>query len=169
MWSTLTLAPTSGSTTFSGAINDGAGTVALVMSGTGTQVLAGSSNYSGGTTLQNGVLSVSHDYNLGAATGALTLTGGTLQATGGFTLSSSRTVTVGAATINVASGTLIYGGAIAGTGAATLTKIGAGMLQLDGNNTYTGRDGHPDRHLGRHRHPGQHGHGERLGPPRPGR
>ena len=68
----------------------------------------------------------------------LTLSGGTFQASAGFTLSSSRPVTVGTATINVASGTLIYGGAIAGAGAGTLTKIGAGVLQLDGNNAYTG-------------------------------
>ena len=61
---TLTLAPTGGSTTFSGVIQNGTGTVALVMSGSGTQVLAGNNTYSGGTTVQSGVLSVSNDYNL---------------------------------------------------------------------------------------------------------
>ena len=48
----VTLSPSGGTTIFSGAINDGVGTVALVMNGAGTQVLAGSSNYSGGTTVR---------------------------------------------------------------------------------------------------------------------
>ena len=61
---TLSLAATGGSTTFSGVIQNGHGTVALVMSGSGTQVLAGSDTYSGGTTVQGGVLSVSNDDNL---------------------------------------------------------------------------------------------------------
>ena len=110
------------------------------MAGTGTQVLSGSSNYSGGTTIQSGVLSVSQDYNLGTPTGPLMLTGGTFQASSGFTLSSSRAVTLGSATIEVDSGTLIYRGAMANPagGSGSLTKIGAGVLQLDGNNTFTG-------------------------------
>ena len=137
---TLTLAPPGGSTTFGGVIQNGHGTVALVMSGSGTQVLAGNNTYSGGTTVQGGVLSVSNDYNLGATAGALTLSGGTFQASPSFTLNSSRPVSVGAATISVPSGTLIYAGAIANAGATpgTLTKTGSGVLQLDGANTYSG-------------------------------
>ena len=104
----------------------------------GTQVLAGTSNYSGGTTINGGVLSVSQDYNLGATSGALTLSGGTFQASSGFTMNASRPVTVGAATVEIDSGTLIYGGVIAGAASGSLTKIGAGVLQLNGNNTFSG-------------------------------
>ena len=65
----LTLAPSAGTTTFSGTLQNTGGTLALVLAGTGTQVLAGNSTYSGGTTIQSGVLSVSNDDNLGATTG----------------------------------------------------------------------------------------------------
>ena len=70
----------------------------------------------------------------------MTLSGGTFQASPAFTLNSSRPVSVGAATISVPSGTLIYAGAIAnaGTASGTLTKIGSGVLQLDGADTYSG-------------------------------
>ena len=54
----LTLAPTAGSTTFSGVIQNGSGMVALILNGTGTQVLAGSNNYTGGTTVSDGTLEV---------------------------------------------------------------------------------------------------------------
>ncbi len=45
--------------------------------GGGTLVLSGSNNYTGGTTIAAGTLSVSSDANLGAASGALTFDGGT--------------------------------------------------------------------------------------------
>ena len=54
--SVLTLSATGGSTTFSGTIQDGAGGLSLVMSGSGTQILAGSNTYSGSTTLGGGTL-----------------------------------------------------------------------------------------------------------------
>ena len=67
---TVTLAPT-GTSSFSGVIQNGAGTLSLLLAGTGTQILAGSNTYSGGTTIQGGVLGITHDYNLGASSGAL--------------------------------------------------------------------------------------------------
>ena len=73
---TLTLAPPAGTTTFSGTIQNfsgSSGTVSLVVAGTGTQVLAGSNTYSGGTTIQSGALAISNDDNLGVTTGTLTL------------------------------------------------------------------------------------------------
>ena len=45
-----------GTTTFSGTIQDGAGQIALVVNGAGTQVLAGSNTYTGGTTITAGTL-----------------------------------------------------------------------------------------------------------------
>jgi autotransporter-associated beta strand protein len=65
-------------TAYSGAINQATGTVAsLVKTGTGKQTISGSSNFSGGVTINSGTLTAS-----GAAlgTGTVTLAGGTLQA-----------------------------------------------------------------------------------------
>ena len=137
---TLTLTPSGGPTAFSGVLEDGSGTVAVVLSGAGTQVFSRQQH-----------LQRRHDpaerralrqprLQPGCLHRASTLSSGTFRASGGFTLSSSRAVTVGAATVEVDSGTLIYGGAIAEAtpGSGSLTKIGAGVLQLDGNNTFTG-------------------------------
>ena len=64
-----------------------------VISGTGTAVLAerrgtttltGANTYSGGTFLNNGILAVSANNNLGAASGGLTFNGGTLRALADF-------------------------------------------------------------------------------------
>ena len=143
---TLTLAPPSASTTtFSGVIQDGSGTMALVMNGPGTQVLAGVNTYSGGTTIQQGVLSISNDYNLGNTSGAVAITSGTLQATGSVTLNPNRPLSVGpAAGIDIPSGSsLVIAGTITNAGASTgnLTVTGAnggGVLQLDGTASYSG-------------------------------
>ena len=58
--STLTLSATGGSTTFSGVIAGGVplGSISLVMSGSGLQVLSGSNTYTGGTTVGGGTLAV---------------------------------------------------------------------------------------------------------------
>jgi fibronectin-binding autotransporter adhesin len=74
----LTITPSSGSTTFSGAIR---GAVGVVKDGVGTQVLAGASAYAGGTTVSNGTLLVN-----GSITGAVSvITGSTLGGTGAIT------------------------------------------------------------------------------------
>ena len=75
---TLSLAP-AGSTTFSGRIQDGAAKVSLALNGPGIQVLAGSNTYTGGTTVNGGILVAANGSN-GSATGSgsVTLSGGTL-------------------------------------------------------------------------------------------
>ena len=45
------------STTFAGAINDGAGQTALYMTGSGTLTLSGTNSYLGGTIVSDGTLS----------------------------------------------------------------------------------------------------------------
>ncbi len=61
---TLTLAP-AGSTTFSGRIQNGTGKVALALAGPGTQVFASSNTYTGGTTIDGGILVAANAQRLG--------------------------------------------------------------------------------------------------------
>jgi autotransporter-associated beta strand protein len=108
----------------------------------GTLVLSGPNVYSGGTTISNGILSVTADNNLGAdptvANYNLTLSGGTLNASNSFTLNPLRLILLTANSgIGVSSGqTLTYAGAI--NGAAALSKTGSGTLAVSGANGYTG-------------------------------
>lgn len=85
---TLTINPAGGSTTFSGQITDSgaAGAVSLVKSGAGTQVLAGTSTYSGSTTVTAGKLLVN-----GSIASPVTVHAGTLGGSGTI----HGTVTVG--------------------------------------------------------------------------
>ena len=110
MPATLTLAPTA-STTFSGSINDNgsANSISLLVNGTGTQVLAGTSNFSGTTTVTSGTLAFASIANADGATpsslgmpsassGTITLgnpaakTNGYLQFIGSASCSSNRTI-----------------------------------------------------------------------------
>ncbi len=126
--------------TISGKIGGAAG---FTKAGIGTLALSGAANnYSGGTTISGGILSVTADNNLGAVPGTatlnLTLNGGTLNASNSFTLNSKRLITLTAnSTISASSGnTLTYPGAI--TGSFGLAKTGTGTLALSGANGYTG-------------------------------
>jgi fibronectin-binding autotransporter adhesin len=149
--STLTLAPTSGSTTYSGSIQ---GPISLVMSGNGTQVLAGSNSYNGSTTVANGVLEATGAGSLPgySSPGKVTVAaGGVLAvATSGASGSgwnsgqidslrssvtwSSSTSVLG---VDTTKGNFTYGSNI--TQALSLTKMGPNTLTLTGSNTYPGR------------------------------
>ncbi len=126
----------SGTLTASGVLsNEGTDSGTLTKLGSGRLVLSGINTYSGGTTVNAGVLEVSAGANLG--TGALTLNGGTLATTASFV--SERALVVGAnsGTLDVASGTnLTISGVVSGDGA--LNKTSAGSLILSGANTHTG-------------------------------
>jgi outer membrane autotransporter protein len=124
---------------FNGAITNGSGTMALVKNGTGILTLGGiGSNYTGGTTINGGVLAAGV---AGAFVGntAYTVNGGMLQL-GNFDLVMSSLsgaggmVQLGTATLtlNQAADTR-YDGRLAGTG--TFTKTGAGTLLLTGDSS----------------------------------
>ena len=131
-----TLAPVSGTTlTLTGPI---VGPGQLNKSDGGTLVLTGTNAYSGGTLLGGGVLQVSNDANLGAASGALDFEGGTLQLGANVDPSATRAITLGAAggfiDTNGFASTIAQ--TISGEGA--LTKLGAGTLTLTADTSYDG-------------------------------
>jgi outer membrane autotransporter protein len=125
---------------FSGNII-GVGT--LIKAGAGTLTLSGTNTYMGGTTVSGGVLSVSSDTNLGAASGGITLAGGELlTTTDGF--STARAIDVrpngGLNTLAAATGTTAtYSGVLSDTGALVVgDSSNAGTVVLTGNNSYSG-------------------------------
>lgn len=137
---TLTTGALGGSQTISGIIDQtSGGSNIFAKTGTGTVVLANTgNNYSGGTIISNGTLSVSANTNLGAAAGGITFnsSGGTLlvtqnmTSTRGITLTSNGTVDVGSKTVTLS-------GIISGNGVLTSQGSG-GILVLSGANTYNG-------------------------------
>lgn len=81
----LTLDGDSGTSTFSGVIEDGVGTVSVTKTGGSTQVFSGANTYTGVTTVEEGTLVVGNDTALG--TGSVTITNngtgdGTLELSG---------------------------------------------------------------------------------------
>jgi autotransporter-associated beta strand protein len=130
-------------TSVSGSIMDSIGTGNLTLS-SGVLILSGSNTYTGLTTVSAGTLLLSGAGTLGAATAALTVSGGTLNL-GGTTPNNIGTVTISGG--NIQNGTLTstadYAGqsgtvsAILG-GTVGLNKTTGGILTLSGVNTYTG-------------------------------
>jgi autotransporter-associated beta strand protein len=104
----LTIGVAGGSGTFAGLIANPLGTIALVKTGTGTQVLAGATTFSGSTSVAQGVLQIGHADALGAsmvsvAAGATLSVGPQVQATVPG-LANGGLVDVGLGKLTVASG-----------------------------------------------------------------
>ena len=55
------------------------GAATLAKTGAGTLLLTGNNSYSGGTSVNGGILAITNDNNLGASGTTVTLDGGTLQ------------------------------------------------------------------------------------------
>ncbi|APY15261.1 autotransporter outer membrane beta-barrel domain-containing protein [Brucella sp. 10RB9214] len=94
--------------------------------------------YTGGTTIHGGTIAVSADNGLGGPTGSLTFDSGILKLDKSFNLADTRAITLnaGGGTIDTNGNTTNVFQSI--TGAGALTKVGAGVLNLLGDNTYTG-------------------------------
>ncbi len=119
----LTLNPGTGATdTYSGAVVNGAAGMTLTKTGAGTQILSGSSSYTGSTTILGGTLRAANTHAFGS--GALAIKSGGTLALG------ADASTVGALT--TAAGTFFGGGTYtpkiigAGTGAAGMPAPQAG-------------------------------------------
>lgn len=131
-----------GPITISGAIREYGAPRSLEKIGTGTLYLTGNNSYTGGTTIDQGVLSVNGDSALGAApstaTTNITLTGGTLQAGANLTIHANRGISLGTGggVIDTQSHEVTYAGTVSGSSA--LTKAGSGLLDLNVGSTHTG-------------------------------
>jgi len=127
---------------------------AVIMNGAGTWTLLGANTYTGGTTVNGGILQLSGAGTLGGTSGALTVnTGGTLdlnatsQGVGNLTGTGGTIVNNGggAVTLTIGNGNFgsgTYAGVIAdhtsGIGTIALTKTGTAKITLSGANSYTG-------------------------------
>ena len=158
---TLTVGDNDQSSAFTGKIQTGIGDVAITKIGSGTDQLSGTCTYSGGLTINSGVIACA---NSGVGFGTITLNGGALASVnnnartwanavvvgGDFTLGQAVTFTGalilsgpmdlggGIRTITVANSPVAgdtLSGVISNGG---LIKTGPGLLNLSGTNTYSG-------------------------------
>jgi fibronectin-binding autotransporter adhesin len=112
------------------------GTGGIAKTGTGALTLSGINTYSGGTTINEGVLEVGADNNLGDSAGEVAFNGGTLFFTGSFTSSRNMLLNSGGGTFDTDGCGVILTGQLRGAG--ILTKAGTGTVKLSNANTYTG-------------------------------
>jgi autotransporter-associated beta strand protein len=140
---------TSANTAYGGVIVNGAGSLGLVKSGTGTLTLSGSDHYTSGTLINAGTLQLGNTYALGVPSGNLTVNGGTLNLAGFSPSVGTLAGNAGALITNSAAGpatltvnetaNTTYAGTLAdGAGAVALVKGGAYTLTLSASNHYSG-------------------------------
>lgn len=123
---TLVVGAANGSGTFSGPLENGAGTLVLVKSGSGTQTLTGTNLYSGATSVNAGTLKLGAGGSINNSTSLTVAPGATFDATDtGFTLGSGKTLTAGdtAAAPDV-TGAIVSAGTIRPAANGTLGTLG---------------------------------------------
>jgi fibronectin-binding autotransporter adhesin len=121
--------------TYSSAIS---GAIGLTKLGAKTLTLTGNNTFTGAVNFNAGLVKAAALSNLGAGA-VLNFNGGGLQF-GGVYDPSARTMSFqpGGATLDTQGNSIILNHAIGGGGAGGLTKVGAGVLVLNGANTFTG-------------------------------
>jgi autotransporter-associated beta strand protein len=120
---TLTVGDNNASGNFSGTLLNTAGTLSLVKTGTGTQVLSGASSYSGGTTVNAGTLIGGNSSALGTNSGLSVAN----QATFAYRPAVPGALNLGSGTLSLAAGSKI-GGAVGGTpGQSAITSTSAAV------------------------------------------
>ncbi|HXI85441.1 MAG TPA: autotransporter-associated beta strand repeat-containing protein [Verrucomicrobiae bacterium] len=114
----LTVGGGGSSSTFSGVVQNTAGTLALVKVGAGTFTLVSSNKHSGGTTLSAGQLNINNAGALGAAAGTFTINGGST-----IDVTTSNDITIANNNPQTWNGDFTYAGSMTnlnlGTGAVT--------------------------------------------------
>ncbi|MBL9183705.1 MAG: autotransporter-associated beta strand repeat-containing protein [Verrucomicrobiaceae bacterium] len=126
---TLTLTGTStAANTLAARIVDGSSASSLVKDGSGTWALTNSNTYTGGTSLNDGVLSISSSNAIGS--GSVTFAGGVLQTTQSMSIGNNLVVNNASNGVTVSTGVLTINGAISGS--FPLYKDGPGRLIIAG-------------------------------------
>ena len=128
--STLTTGSANTNTSYSGAIQDGVGALALVKVGTGTQTLSGNNAYTQGVTISSGVLSA------GSAS-ALGLSAVNIGSSGTLDLAYSGTITLNS-TLSMSAGSAITNSTNNSNLTVGTTSTLAGNITTAGVQTYTG-------------------------------
>ncbi|MDI9239673.1 autotransporter domain-containing protein [Lysobacter sp. LF1] len=110
----------------------------MTKEGDGTLFLRGNNTNTGDIVINDGIVNVIADSNLGSPDSNVIFNGGTLQWGDDFDLGNQRDLVLnaGGGTLDVQTHDTHIDQAITGTG--DLTKTGTGTLELAGNNTYTG-------------------------------
>ncbi|MEN3940586.1 autotransporter-associated beta strand repeat-containing protein [Prosthecobacter sp. SYSU 5D2] len=131
---TIGLAPGTGATlVINSQIVDGSGAGSVNKTGAGTLVLNAVNFYTGTTTLNGGTTFIGHGSSLGAATGTLALTSGTLSGDGNGEKVIARNVTHGGTFVLDGDDKLTFQGTWLNNAASrTLTVNGAGGAELAG-------------------------------------
>ena len=130
---------------FSGAIDDGAGTFALIKKGSGGLRLTNTNTHGGGTFIQRGTLGVSSGAALGETGVAVTIAGGVLHAEASFATSRPVIFTAAGSVRTDAGTTLELTGAVTHTG-SDMGFFGAGQTIVSG----TGGGGSGNLMIGNH-------------------
>jgi autotransporter-associated beta strand protein len=149
---TITIGQQDGSSTFSGVLTNGSGTLSLAKVGSGKLTLSGSNSYTGASMISGGVIEAASAASFAGLPGQVLFNGGTFHVTGDtaaagtskkFTTSFTGATSASTGTFDIDAGvtlTIGTGGQASlqtnGSGAhgGTFTKTGGGTLRILSNN-----------------------------------